>query len=127
MLNITAFSLSLSRGTANATSKCQTEVRENTVSKFHFPSFNFYSLLLIDFEVDLTTHCTFHTCTQLCTGIIINIKLVYNQLQISAISFIFSLILIDLHCDTNVTNNNSYLFSNLYLIVQINYVQFKGD
>ena len=31
-----AFSLSLSRGTAHATSECQTEVRENTVSKYHF-------------------------------------------------------------------------------------------
>jgi len=31
------FSLSLSRGTAHATSECQTEVRENAVSKYHFP------------------------------------------------------------------------------------------
>jgi len=31
-----AFSLSLSRGTAHATSECQTEIRENIVSKYHF-------------------------------------------------------------------------------------------
>jgi len=32
-----AFSLWLSRGIAHATSECQTEVRENAVSKYHFP------------------------------------------------------------------------------------------
>jgi len=36
MSKTTAFSLSLSRGTAHAMSECQTEVRENTVSKYHF-------------------------------------------------------------------------------------------
>jgi len=33
----TAFSLSLSRETSYATLECQTEVRENAVSKYHFP------------------------------------------------------------------------------------------
>jgi len=33
----TAFSLSLLCGTAHATSECQTKVRENAVSKYHFP------------------------------------------------------------------------------------------
>jgi len=33
----TVFSLSLSRGTVHATSVCQTEVKKNTVSKYHFP------------------------------------------------------------------------------------------
>jgi len=35
----TVFSLSLLCGTAHATSECQTEVRENAVSKYHFPYF----------------------------------------------------------------------------------------
>jgi len=35
MPKTTAFSLSLSRGTAHATSEYQTEVRENAVSKYH--------------------------------------------------------------------------------------------
>jgi len=33
----TAFSLSLSHKTTHATLECQTEVRENAVSKYHFP------------------------------------------------------------------------------------------
>ena len=38
----TAFSLSLLCGTTHATLECQTEVRENAVSKYHFPiSFTF--------------------------------------------------------------------------------------
>jgi len=36
-----AFSLSLSRGTAHATSECQTEVRENAVSKYDFPYWSY--------------------------------------------------------------------------------------
>jgi len=36
----TTFSLSLLCGTTHVTSECQTEVRENTVSKYHFPSIN---------------------------------------------------------------------------------------
>jgi len=37
MSKITAFSLSLSRGIAYATSECQMEVRENAVSKYDIP------------------------------------------------------------------------------------------
>jgi len=32
----TVFFFPLSRGTVHATSECQTEVRQNTVSKYHF-------------------------------------------------------------------------------------------
>jgi len=37
MPKTTTFSVSLSRGTSHATSECQTEVRENAMSKYHFP------------------------------------------------------------------------------------------
>jgi len=37
MPKTTAFSLSLSRGTTHAMLECQTEVRENAVSKYYFP------------------------------------------------------------------------------------------
>jgi len=37
----TAFSLSLSRETAYAMLECQTKVRENVVSKYHFPLDNY--------------------------------------------------------------------------------------
>jgi len=36
MPKTTVFSLLLSRGTTHDTSECQTEVRENTVSKYYF-------------------------------------------------------------------------------------------
>jgi len=38
-----AFSLSLLYGTAHATLECQTEVRENVVSKYHFPKKKMWS------------------------------------------------------------------------------------
>jgi len=42
MPKTTAFSLSLSCGTAHATSECQMEVTEITVSKYHFPLIESY-------------------------------------------------------------------------------------
>jgi len=43
----TAFSLSLLCGTTHVMSECQTDVRENAVSKYHFPYPNFHQYIVI--------------------------------------------------------------------------------
>jgi len=59
MPKTTVFSLSLSCGTTHATSKCQTEVRENAVSKYHFPYVKDTLICLLDLEINqIKTTCT---------------------------------------------------------------------